>query len=382
MHMMNLFPGLDARQAAELRLSAFGGTTRVAAAVADLEWLGEFFIPALDLSGMDPIRETVRAAVDADRFAELRRAWKASAAREIECFTLDGRFETFPGGETSGGELLIALERFGLMLRVSAVKDEYELAAESERSKLRLGLMRVVREVATVRALRSGALPLHGAACALAGGAVGFLGRKTAGKSTALIHALQNPAAQFVTNDRFFVRGTGNGWSIHGMPTIIKIRSGTLELFHELRLRSAERPYHRERTLSEVDSRSGRPSLDSEGVSFSQAQFLRVVGRSAVSAAPLDALLFPERDDHFHAPEFASMSTDEAARRLRENLLSPGPRLRTAEAFDVDAPREIDDEAIEQLCREVAAASRCFRYRQGFRTLQQPFPLPGGLRAA
>lgn len=366
----------------ELRLFGFGGASQVFGFRDDLRWLTEFFSPALRAMPHATTMETVQADVDSERYRELRQVLQRGRVRRYDCFTLDGHFEAFSGCESADGGLVIWLESFALMLRVDESRLTFRLVADSPRAKLRVGLMRVIREIATVRALRAGALPLHGAACVSGDRAIGFLGVKTAGKTTSLIHWLQSPGTRFLANDRFFILPREGSWWAGGMPTIVNIRGGTLRHFAELERRVGEQPYHLSRTLAEVQQGDGQPSVSSEGVSLSQAQFLQILGRSAEAEAAVGMLLFPERDDQVDRVSFEPLPIDEGADLLYANLLCPGPRLATSEVFDPRPERELSVDAVRASCRKLAAAGFCYRYRQGYRTLSQRVYPPRLSRAA
>lgn len=366
----------------ELRLFGFGGATKVCGFRDDLRWLTEFFSPALRVMPHAKTTETVQVDVDSERYRELHLVLQKGQVCRYDCFTMDGRFEAFCGCEAADGGLVIWLESFSLMLRVDESRLAFHLVADSPEAKVRIGLMRVIREIATVRALRSGALPLHGAACVSGGRAIGFVGVKTAGKTTSLIHWLQSPGTRFLANDRFFILPRNGSWLASGMPTIVNIRAGTLRHFEELMRRVGEQPYHLSRTLTEVQQGVLQPSVSGNGVSLSQAQFLHVLDRSAETEAEVGMLLFPERDDQIDRVSFEPLPIDEGADLLYANLLRPGPSIVTSEVFDPGPDREVAVDAVRVSCRELAAAGFCYRYRQGYRTLSQLVYPPRLSRAA
>lgn len=362
----------QAGEKSELRLLGFGGGTKVIGFRADLQWLTEFFEPSLRSTPQGSTTETVQSDVDPERYRELRQMLERGRVRQYDCFTLDGHFESFSGCESPDGGLVIWLDNFSLVLSVDESRGVFRLVADSAEARLRVGLMRVLREIATVRALRSGALPLHGAACVSGARAIGFLGKKTSGKTTSLVHWLQTPSTRFLANDRFFVFPRNGSWLANGMPTIVNIRTGTLRHFEELQRRAGEQPYHLARTLAEVQHGSSRPTRTSDGVSLSQTQFLQIVDRSAESEAPVSMLLFPERDDQVDNVVYEPLTTDEGAELLSANLLSPGTRIKTSEVFDRGPERAVPVEAVRAMCRRLSACGFCFRYRQGYRTLSKP----------
>lgn len=363
---------------AEIRLSGFGGVTGLFGSPDDLGWVTEFFSPALRSMPQAATTETVHTDVDSRRYLELHRRMHRGQTRRYECFTLDGHFESFSGCASPDGGLVVWLDTLSLMLCVNEARDVFHVIAESPEAKLRVGVMRVLREIATVRALRSGALPLHGAACVVSGMAVGFLGPKRAGKTTALIHWLQTPRARFLANDRFFVFHRDATWFAQGMPTIVSVRTDTLRHFEALRRRLGELPYRPSRTLAEVQAARVQPPEPGASVYLSQAQFLEITERSAEIEAPVGMLLFPERDDRLGTAECESLPTPDGMNLLRSSLLSPGPRLATSEVFDREPRFEVPEEAVRETCHRLSAAGFCHRYRQGFRTLASPATMPWG----
>ncbi len=360
----------------EIRLAGFGGGTRLLGSRDNLRWATEFFSPALRSMSQAATTETVHAEIDSQRHLELHRRMHRGQTRRYNCFTLDGHFESFSGCASADGGLVIWLDTLSLMLCVNEARDVFHVIADSPEAKLRVGVMRVLREIATVRALRSGALPLHGAACVVSGVAVGFLGAKRAGKTTSLIHWLQTPRTRFLANDRFFVFHRDAAWFAQGMPTIVSVRTDTLRHFEALRRRLGDLPYRPSRTLAEVRSGRVQPTEPGDSVYLSQAQFLEITDRSAEIEAPVGILLFPERDDRLGNAEFESLPTLEGMNLLRSSLLSPGPRLATAEVFDREPRFEVSEEAVRETCHKLAASGFCHRYRQGVRTLASPATMP------
>lgn len=356
----------------QTNIEFLGGATRVACPTSDLAWLREFFQPSFTFDSAAPVREDLQLSIDAARFADWRQRADWNGCPRFDCFTLDGSFEQFPGLEAADGSRTLWLDRFGTFLFVSAGRDRFELLSDSDQLGNRLALMRVVRELATVRAIKQGAIPFHGAACGIEGAAVAFVGSKTAGKTTALAHCLQSPRFQFLANDRFFLYDGPGGPQIAGIPTIVKVRWGTLRLFPELERQTLAHPFHRQRTLREVFEQGGRASRTDEAASFSQAQFLHLTNSRAISAAPLGSFLFLERDDSVYIPRLLPIAIDTAAERLRQSLLSPGVLLQTASVFDAAPNRTVDEERLRSACRNLAAHGFCWRYQQGIRTISQP----------
>jgi hypothetical protein len=186
--------------------------------------------------------------------------------------------------------------------------------------------MRVLRELATLHAVRRGAALLHAAAIEQRGAALAFAGPKRSGKTSCLLFALAAPGARFVANDRLCA-WDGEPPRVRGMPTIVNLRGDALAAFpslaqrvHEADPRVASRP---------GESRAGQPEWPRRAgsVGLGSAAFLAASGATACAQAPLAALAFPRVSGRPGGFACTRLPADEALCRLRAaDLLAGLPR--------------------------------------------------------
>ena len=127
--------------------------------------------------------------------------------------------------------------------------------------------MRVVRELLVAGAKAADRLlDLHAAAFATSVGAVLLVGPKQAGKTTLLTHFLRCQQVSLIANDRVLVDVEPVPPIAFGVPTLVSVRKGTLELFPDLRRTPNERPaiFHSEESPESAifDASYAAPSRD------------------------------------------------------------------------------------------------------------------------
>jgi hypothetical protein len=113
---------------------------------------------------------------------------------------------------------------------------DVEVVARPGDLRVRIALLRIVREIATAHAhSRRRTLGLHAAAFAARGRACLVVGPKRSGKTTLLVHALSSGNAVLLANDRVLVDATEETGLALGVPAVISLRQGTLGRFPGLR---------------------------------------------------------------------------------------------------------------------------------------------------
>jgi hypothetical protein len=217
--------------------------------------------------------------------------------------------------------------------------------------------MRVVREVATAHARGLGIPTLH--AAAVAGregrGATLFLGAKRAGKTSVLVYLLSQPGFRYIANDRVMLDTGTDPVSVIGVPTIVQIREGTLDLFAALGARLRESRFRASRMILEPATRED-PQGDAGVHRVSPAQLRALMGAETVGTAPLRAAHFL---DIAEGPAFAirRLTPEEATARLtRDGLLAGG----TAATFLTQEGDVASAERSGLPMRELAARIPCF----------------------
>jgi hypothetical protein len=231
----------------------------------------------------------------------------------------------------------------------------------------RTALMRVVRELAMLHVQSVGRLILHAAALEIDGCGVAVLGPKRAGKTTLLMHLLRVPRARFIANDRVVVDVTPTVPALRGLPSIVSLRGGTLDLFPEVSAREARWRYAFWHTVAEsIDGIEGRPVP--RDVDVTPVQFSSLLGVLSTDAAPVCAFVFPcveppHRDRGLDL-DLAMLTREDAERRLRESVFGGINQGERSSAFrdsrDSGAPPRV-----EAWCRTLAESVPAFEYRLG-----------------
>jgi hypothetical protein len=218
--------------------------------------------------------------------------------------------------------------------------------------------MRVVRELAMAAAVGRGGLLLHGAAFAIGGRGVVLAGPKHAGKSTLLLHALQAAGTAFISNDRVLFHRVGGRATLRGMPTIVKLRPGTLATFPHVACRIRAQPYHHARTLDEASRPDARPHVPPDGsaVTLTPAQFCVVAEVGSVAEAGAWRLVFPHVRESATGIQLEPLDTVTAARRLRTAWFSAGTPGQVSEAFSgPDGAVSVDEATLHRRAADLTA---------------------------
>ena len=331
-------------------------------------WLREFLIPWFEACPPGAGEFSVRLTASASAFQALERQQAAATPRPRACFCLDSQLVELPSW-TDAEDTLIADGKLGCCYRLRPGR--VEIVARPGSLRLRIGLMRVVRELAALRVLGEvGCLDLHAAAFAVKDRAVLLVGPKRAGKTTLLVSALGSGRASLLANDRVFVETNGSPALAFGMPTLVSIRPDTLERFPILGssipggtglLHSAEVAAFAADASS--DERPLKPSL-------SPAQLAQQLGAGTLRCAPIAAIVFPEISGAQAGWSLTPIPREHASARLRENLYGArlGPRSRTAFEEIVDGRPQRRPEPAEPLDR-LATSLPIFALSPGTRRL-------------
>jgi hypothetical protein len=252
-------------------------------------WLEEFLRPWAEATVFGRGDVCVRLICSPALFDTFVRRRATDTPTPIPCFSLDSQLIALPGWN-EGGAMVLEDREFGCFYRIDG--RYVEIVAQPGTRKVRLALMRVVREMLASRALRrESLLDLHAAAFVVGRHAVLLAGQKRAGKTTLLSYAIAGGGAQLLANDRVFVDVDRAPGEVYGVPTIVSVRPGTLDLFPGLRRTPDERP-----VLLHTDERETARESAAPGRSFalSPGQFAQRLQASCLRSAPLAAIVFPE----------------------------------------------------------------------------------------
>ena len=277
-------------------------------------WLAEFLCPWFSAEAPNGVAPNVRMTSSGERFSTLARLEAERHPQPLACFRLDRKVVSCPGWIEPEGTIFAADQDFGCYYHVQG--NQVEVISRPQDRPARIGLMRVVRELAIQRALsRSEALDLHAAAFVFHGRAILLAGDKNAGKTTLLAHALTSPHTALVANDRVIVDGR---LEARGVPTVVSVRADTEQNFPALGRGLPRRAvlFHKDESAPADFARAGieRPLV------LSLAQFATQLNSRLEPSAPVSAILFPEISPTTSGWSFSSMDPAEAAARLRRNI--------------------------------------------------------------
>lgn len=340
---------------ATITLDYLGCVIAVEGGIEDIEWLREFLVPPFALSRRTAAHR-VRYTADAERYKALLARGTDDRARTVPCFTFDQRDLEYPLWQAGPDETVIFDPEFRSFYVVGA--DAIEIVAHRDNCWPRVGLMRIVREIATAHAEANGALAIHGAAVALGDRAAVLAGPKRSGKTSLLFHTLLHPGAALVANDRLMLHRAGTAWQATGMPTVISVRKGTRALFPE-----AFQAAIADTTPASL-SRRERASFTAQGAGrddgalvLNPDQLCALAGVERTGTAELKAFVLPRVVAEGHGIALTPLAPKEAAARLPDTLFKPASRffytLGREAAFPVQPSLEGSLEAI-------AAAIPCF----------------------
>jgi len=331
---------------------------------APLRWLAEFLAPHLVAETAGSPRREVSLIIDPQRYVRLLAKPGGRCERQIDCFTVDGEFERLALWRDDPDGRLLHDARAQSFVWISTGHGTIDIITRIDHARMRVSLMRVVRELAMLQALHRGDLFIHGAAAACRGRAVIIAGQKRSGKTTMLLGLLRRAHVQYLSNDRLMVDPAADPPLVRGVPTIVKVRAESLRLLPSLTEPALGHPRRHYLTMQECASGSTLIEPPTrQPPSMSPAQFCRWLGVQPLAAAPLGALVFPRVDPTVERFVLRELGASEAADRIHASLFSAGPRGPVSEAFgrgwDGDFPSR--DDTLEA-CRRLAergAACEC-----------------------
>lgn len=326
-------------------------------------WLAEFVRPWFELCPALSSSRQVRFTASRIEFEAIDRQYNAVTTRQFPCFGLDSDVVELAGW-TEAGTTVVADTELGAFYRLSATG--VEVIARPGFPRARIGLMRVVREllVAGMKAADQ-LLDLHAAAFATSAGAVLLVGPKQAGKTTLLTHFLRCQRVSLIANDRVLVDVEPVSPIAFGVPTLVSVRAGTLELFPDLRRTPNERPavFHSEESPGPLifDASDTGPS---RGFGLSPAQLAQRCGSGTTASAPVAAIVFPEMDTASGDWSLERLAIDVGSNQLLDSRYSIRAirRPRTIFADMVGLPEPHDDDVATQVAR-LSAVAPLFRCR-------------------
>lgn len=311
---------------------AFGGAVRISVSADDpaaATWLDEFVTPSFSVTSMAAdwrLHLSTAATVRADLHAP---RWADAAPRA--CFALDTSVLSLPAARGDGPLDVADVERSCVLhLTPYAV----ELVGDPTTRRWRFTALMVLLEIAATR-MRRGSLDLHAAGVAMGGRGLAILGPKGAGKTTLSIYLLRAAAAAAMANDRVFAAALDGDIVVHGVPTAVKIRQPTVQLFPALvdRLPDVERPYLY--GLDELPrAAAGAATAGADDLALSPPQLRRQLDAAPCATAPLAAILVPRVRDDLEGWNVERIDPHDLPAILRANLYGSATADRAATLFE------------------------------------------------
>jgi hypothetical protein len=332
-------------------------------------WLAEFLTPWIETTTPGKGDFAVRLTCSASTFAALEHRHATAIPHSVACFALDTQVISLPGRTEDNGGTVIADSRFGCFYRVHG--QTVEVVSRPRVRRVRIGLMRVVRELAAAQMLRrEGILDLHSAAFAVGGRGVLLVGPKGAGKTTLLVSVLALRQASLLANDRVFIDAGRHPSQAIGVPTLASLQEGTLQLFPILRRGLPDRPAWMH--AGELESPgSGAFENDEPPTVFalSPTQLAQRLGVAMVREGLIAAVVFPEIAATADARSIEAVAPADGAAQLRKYLYGIRSRPRPRTIFEElvggrGAPADNEIALVDRLAAE-APFFRCRLGRDG-----------------
>ena len=345
---------------------AFGGLRVLAeAAPGHLEWLEEFLGPAFGRS--DGHEADWRVSLVEDRKRYRQALDRGPADGTLEAFAFDAKVVGLPRWRTDAGDTGLFDAVRGLHFEVAYASRAVTLLTEPGNADGRIALMRVVRELSMNRAQRRGGLLLHAAAMAVRDRGIVITGPKGAGKTSLLIHTLRARSARYVSNDRVVVPAAQGRPSAIGVPTIVALRRGTLDLFPSLAARAAASGYACRLTLEEALA-AGPRAVESQGKpdSLSPVQLCRLLDVAPLACSEIAAIVFPRITGETGTFALRRLTEAEVAEAIPDMLFGVrGGRFTSSVFADPSDPPAPDLGALAERCRAIASRLPCIECRLG-----------------
>jgi hypothetical protein len=351
-----------------------GLTIRVSSDDAShLNWLEEFLDPQFEINqGFSHDCKVVLTA-DTQQYEDMLEKGAQPDGKQIDCFALESGVVRLPLWASGGNDPIIFDERFGAFYAVNQGIAEIRILTANSDNRARTSLMRVVRELAMNHSRRTGSLIIHGSGFVVEGRGVLIAGPKRAGKTTLLIHVLRQGTSQYLSNDRVVVSFERERPTLRGMPTIVALREGTLEMFPHLYYRLLVG------SLRYLDSRSEttqsspphiRPGKDRR-FNLSPWQLCELLQVGSRAQGEAQALLFPRVTGEAGTVELEQLSPEAAAVRLSKSLFGAGPALLVSTVFALSGNDVRPAQAtLESLCLRLTSQARCYECRLGEEAFQ------------
>jgi hypothetical protein len=330
-------------------------------------WLREVLTPPFERASNGDRTLDVSVSTAPDRYRDVAASRPTGELAAIPCYANDRQLAYRPGWE-HGGRLVVDERRLGVSYVLA--NGRVEVLAASETSRVRTATMRVVRELAVACALGDPACVLvHAAAAAPSIGAVLFAGPRESGKSTTLASVVRATRAAFLANDRTLLRRTADGWTAYGIPTIVKVRPGTLALLPDFAAALGGVAAGPDRTVAEATAaHASGAAIDTTKMTV--AQLAAALGAERAGPTRLAAIVFPDRRAAHDEIAIERLTGADAAHAIATARFGRHAERDVPTAFarlaDAARPPGADEALLARLAVEVP----CFSARLGVGALR------------
>ncbi|MHB8837262.1 MAG: hypothetical protein ACYC9Y_16355 [Candidatus Methylomirabilia bacterium] len=354
-----------------------GLTFRVSSAnPADVRWLDEFLQPHYRRAPPAPDAIEVALVIDSERYERLVAAFLPE--QTMPSFVFDNEVKELPCRSGDDGALLLFEASFPAFYEVSADRRRVRIVGARVSPRLRLALVRVMREYAMNESQRCGEFFLH-ASCFLAGGRpVIVTGPKLAGKTTLLTFACLRGGGRFLANDRVRVCAGEDGFTVKSVPVIVKVREGTLGFFPGLRERILSEGMHYTLAGGEsLEHLDPRPVLGNDGsFALSPAQACALFGADQAAEARRPVVVLPAFTGEAGGFSITRLSPAQAAGPLQESLFGARHWAPATPAFNLEPESGSGASARQAACERFRSEVPILRCAVG----RDLYDEPGGAR--
>ncbi len=351
-------------------LFSYGGLSiRVASSdPSELSWLAEFLGPSFHVRNTGPSDCRIEVVVDPRQYAELNPRRNRTPTKRRDGFFLDTRILRVLALGSVGDRPLLFDTSFDVFYLVDQTEAGVTILTDGQAGLARLALMRVVREYVMNHVLRSGGILLHGAAFLLDRRVVVIAGRKGSGKTSLLLHTLQQKGSKYVSNDRVLIDRKGGDLLARGLATIVTLRRSMLKMFPAFaqRLRSAS--YAPELSLREAKGRPlGLIRPRQRKFTLSPAQLCDALGVGGGAGGRLGAILLPRVTDKGGKIGLRILGKREAEARLRDGVFRSDSPRKVGSLWSVSGKaRSAPRDTPQSLLPYLASTVPCYDCRLGW----------------
>lgn len=328
---------------------------------SDIEWLHEFFHPALSITPSNP-DVTIQEIIEPD----LYHRWLSYGGKgnELKTFMLDTEVIAFPEWSVPVKGTVVYDRDHKLFYHVDG--DRIIILREDQKVVIRTRLMRVVREIVMGVSQSTGSRLLHASAFSLDGKALIVTGPKQAGKTSLLAYALNSRSADYLTNDRLLVTFKESKPRLSSIPTIVSVRRGTLDLFPELQKQVIDKRYRLRSTIKECQE-ADAPEIQyrqNGNLGISPAQWCGLFNARSVSDVSAGCILFPVQTGDPGGLSIKRLAVKETAKRLLDCMFGYIKPDSLSEVFTIIPPEvkkevPMNDETFALRLAKSVAAYEC-----------------------